>query len=352
MAGYQILIVHDKIKARKELSGLLDTLALDIEVASVPSGEEALLELRDAPFDLIVTNYSLPGIDGYELLRKAKKQHPGLYGILIISENQDKLPRNPDQNIVDAYLENPIEPAVYLDTVKHCLSMLRSVVSISGINAESKQEVESVSSRLARLRQTLMATTALLLDNTGVILVCAGSLPEQINDGLLMQPVIDSFCAGMKIAKSLKAVSPFTFQFFCGPAHDLILAQVGQKNALLVILDPINLSHELSDIVLTISEGVDDLHQSLYHLGMEPPQETEPAIKEVILDDFVDEAELLVETPRIEALLQERDINTPKTEELDSFWRSITEEETINEVSKADMLTYEQALQLGLAPEE
>lgn len=352
MVDYHILIVADKIETRKKLCLLLDSLALNIRKVSVPSGEEAILELRTTRFDLLVTDYSLPGIDGYELLNKAKKRHPGLHGILIVRENQEKFPLSSDNHNVDVYLRESLEPPDFLNAVERCLGNGGAGIPFSEEPEDSIESLESVSNRLARLRQALTATTALLLDNSGSILVCSGNFPEEIDDGLLMRPVVDSFCDGMKIAKSLRAGSPFTLQFFNGPKHDLFLAQVGQVNALLVIMDTINLNHELGRIVHTLNEGVDDLRQILMRLGIDKLQSNDRAEEVSENEAFIDEAELMAEAPRIEALLQQSKSNLPKTEELNAFWHSIVEEETTNEISKADMLTYEQAIQLGLAPEE
>ena len=42
------------------------------------SGEEALDRLRNAPYDLIITDLRMPGMDGVELVRRLKTDHPDL----------------------------------------------------------------------------------------------------------------------------------------------------------------------------------------------------------------------------------------------------------------------------------
>ena len=49
----------------------------------VETGEKALEVLAAEPFDLIVTDKNLPGIDGLEVLRLARTKHPSLQVIVI-----------------------------------------------------------------------------------------------------------------------------------------------------------------------------------------------------------------------------------------------------------------------------
>ena len=52
-------------------------------VVVVDSGEAALQALQHAPFDLLVADKNLPGLDGLEVLRLARTQYPALRAIMI-----------------------------------------------------------------------------------------------------------------------------------------------------------------------------------------------------------------------------------------------------------------------------
>ena len=70
-----ILIVDDEIRLG---DALRRTLALEGYDASYePDAEEALRALRSQPFDVLLTDLVMPGIDGLELLRRAKRIRPG-----------------------------------------------------------------------------------------------------------------------------------------------------------------------------------------------------------------------------------------------------------------------------------
>ncbi len=52
-------------------------------VVVVDSGEAALQALQHAPFDLLVADKNLPGLDGLEVLRLARTEYPALRAIMI-----------------------------------------------------------------------------------------------------------------------------------------------------------------------------------------------------------------------------------------------------------------------------
>src|SRR5471032_1413458 len=46
------------------------------EMVFVMDGSQALQELRKAPFDLVISDMRMPGMDGAELLAHVKKENP------------------------------------------------------------------------------------------------------------------------------------------------------------------------------------------------------------------------------------------------------------------------------------
>jgi hypothetical protein len=59
----------------------------------------------------------------------------------------------------------------------------------------------------------------------------------------------------------------------------------------------------------------------------------------------------LEEAPILDAIFESVAIDQDKPEDLDAFWDSAAEGVS-EDLSNADVLTYEQALQLGLTPDE
>jgi DNA-binding response OmpR family regulator len=69
----RILIVEDELPVARQIAAALTEDSHDPK--TVHSGEAALEELGKNPFDLIVLDVRLPGIDGFELLQRLREQH-------------------------------------------------------------------------------------------------------------------------------------------------------------------------------------------------------------------------------------------------------------------------------------
>lgn len=77
----RILVIDDDRSARMLLERVLTRAGHS--VALVDTAEEGLERLRSEPFDLLITDKNLPGIDGLEVLRQARAAQPRLRALLI-----------------------------------------------------------------------------------------------------------------------------------------------------------------------------------------------------------------------------------------------------------------------------
>ncbi len=76
-----ILVVDDEAPLREGISSYLSQEGFEIQQAS--TGEEALSLLKETPFDILITDMKLPGIDGNTVLQEALSIYPDLIGIII-----------------------------------------------------------------------------------------------------------------------------------------------------------------------------------------------------------------------------------------------------------------------------
>ncbi|MXP62677.1 hybrid sensor histidine kinase/response regulator [Roseomonas sp. M0104] len=78
----RVLLVDDEPQVRSVLSASLRDRGHAVEEAE--NGSAALAVLAAAPrFDVLVSDLAMPGMDGLELLRQARRRHPGLPALLI-----------------------------------------------------------------------------------------------------------------------------------------------------------------------------------------------------------------------------------------------------------------------------
>ncbi|GAA5786173.1 response regulator [Chitiniphilus shinanonensis] len=85
MSALHILYVEDNAMLRATIAEYLADLG-HVPVA-VASAEDALAELQRQRFDVLLSDVSLPGLSGIELVRDAARQQPGL--VLVLASGHD-----------------------------------------------------------------------------------------------------------------------------------------------------------------------------------------------------------------------------------------------------------------------
>src|SRR3990172_2313232 len=83
--GSRLLVVDDEVEL---LTALGETLSREgFEVVGATSGNEALTALREQPpFDLLLTDLMMPGLDGLALLKAALEIDPQLVGVMMTGQ--------------------------------------------------------------------------------------------------------------------------------------------------------------------------------------------------------------------------------------------------------------------------
>ena len=77
----RIMVVDDELSIRFLLSEALTQQGY--EVATAASGEEALMMLQDAAFDLILLDLKMPGTDGLQVMQEARDLAPDMVVIML-----------------------------------------------------------------------------------------------------------------------------------------------------------------------------------------------------------------------------------------------------------------------------
>ncbi|MBK8285655.1 MAG: response regulator [Ahniella sp.] len=86
LSGERILLVEDQIDIGEAMAGLLGRLGA--EVVCVPNALSALAELSAAPFNRVLSDLDLPGLDGFALASLARSRHPGMDLVAISARSE------------------------------------------------------------------------------------------------------------------------------------------------------------------------------------------------------------------------------------------------------------------------
>jgi len=116
---HTILIVDDEINLLKVLSTALKKEKFSVETAM--TGEDALEMIKHSHYDLVLSDYKLPGINGEMLLEKIKGYDPHIPVILITAFGSIDLAVNAMKKGAYTYLTKPVNLNLLFSTVKDVL---------------------------------------------------------------------------------------------------------------------------------------------------------------------------------------------------------------------------------------
>ena len=108
-AGERVLLVEDEEGARQGLAELLGGLGYD--VTAVASGEAALSLPPDAPFDLVLTDFRLPGATGMEVARALLERWSALRVVVMSGYAPEELARDLFADRTAHFLQKPFDMA-------------------------------------------------------------------------------------------------------------------------------------------------------------------------------------------------------------------------------------------------
>jgi len=102
-----ILLVDDD-------AGMVDTLtdifeALDHRVLAAGSGMAAVAELTERPFDVVLMDIQMPGLNGVQALRVIKDRSPELPVIMMSAYTRDELVQEAERISGRAVLRKPLD---------------------------------------------------------------------------------------------------------------------------------------------------------------------------------------------------------------------------------------------------
>ncbi len=132
----RVLLVDDSAVLRKLAAVIIGGIpGFVVEQAS--DAREALELLTVRRYDLLLTDYFMPGIDGLEFVRLLRKrpEFASLPIVLLVSEHDGLLDTEARSAGIDAMLIKPVDPAELRTVVRDLSGRVRSTTSGSGMLA-------------------------------------------------------------------------------------------------------------------------------------------------------------------------------------------------------------------------
>lgn len=123
-----ILLVDDTPDYLWVIKSLLEQEGMSVQCSM--SGEEALQFLSEKPFNLMITDLNMPGMDGLSLARKATVTAPNMSIIMITGSISQDIPKLAKEAGIVKLLSKPFSSAALLKTVREVTRKQRSADSM------------------------------------------------------------------------------------------------------------------------------------------------------------------------------------------------------------------------------
>jgi DNA-binding NtrC family response regulator len=146
----EILVVDDEDIVRDSLRDWLDGVGYDVAVAA--SAEEALEILKKKKFNIMIADLVMPGMNGIELMKEAKKIYPTLAAVIITAHATIQTATTAIREGAFDYIEKPFCPekvellieklVEYQDLIEENISLRRQIKGkfrFEGIIAKSSK---------------------------------------------------------------------------------------------------------------------------------------------------------------------------------------------------------------------
>jgi DNA-binding NtrC family response regulator len=114
-----VLVVDDEKTVCNSCRKILTQEGYNVDVAS--SGEEALSKVKANGFDVVITDWKMPEIDGLELARRIKRENPNIAVIMITGYPSLETSIEAIRSGVSDYVPKPFTPEELSDVMVRAL---------------------------------------------------------------------------------------------------------------------------------------------------------------------------------------------------------------------------------------
>ena len=117
LQGLRVLIVDDVLSARKILKVLVGSLGYEAMVMA--TAEEALEELQRVPYDLVLLDWRMPEVDGFEAARRIRQAalRPQPRVIMMTAYGDEVVRQRVEAEGMDGFLSKPVTSSALFDAI-------------------------------------------------------------------------------------------------------------------------------------------------------------------------------------------------------------------------------------------
>ena len=132
--GLRVLVVDDNPVARDILVNAFEGLPMQVEPAAGGAEALALLAAAASPFQLLLTDWQMPGMSGTELAQKAKALAPQAKVILVTAFGREEVRSAAEAAGVDAFLLKPLNRSALVDALVELFAPDEAIAAVEDLD--------------------------------------------------------------------------------------------------------------------------------------------------------------------------------------------------------------------------
>ncbi len=219
LQGMKVLVVDDNATSRNILQDILESFSFEVVLAA--SGEDGIEEIeradRDKPFELVIMDWKMPGLDGIEASKRIK-HHDCLNRIpaviLVTAYGREEIMQQAEEIGLEGFLIKPVSPSILFDTIMQAFGEREtgpSQVLKRKTETESYQHLRGSRILLVEDNEINQQVAREILVGGGLEVTVVENGQEAVNatkvnhyDAILMDiqmPVMDGYAATREIRK-------------------------------------------------------------------------------------------------------------------------------------------------------
>lgn len=238
----RILIVDDQRAQTRVLRTSLELLNHGYLITDVPSGEEAILELTRFNFDLLISDYRLPGMSGAELVKRATRMNPGIKAIMMKGTNVvHNIQREIDGLPVLSIFDKPLDVEAFTDKVDEILIGKQDeetgevvMVKIEPLPTADFDH-KAADREVATLLEFLGCEAVALVTRTGRIETKGGTFSEAMCFPELAVLLASNFTTTFEISTYIGEQPPSGVHYYSNNWHDIFALTVSTDFFLVMV---------------------------------------------------------------------------------------------------------------------
>lgn len=171
----KILFVDDEPRVLQGLKRMLRGTRRDWDVGFAQSGQEALDLMASNPFDVVVADMRMPGMDGVKLLNQVTKEYPEAVRLILSGQSQEAktlrcvgpahqfLSKPCNSELLRSKITRALAAQSFLANpeLKRVVSRLTLVPSLPSSYQELTEELESPQPSIARVAEIIASDTGM-----------------------------------------------------------------------------------------------------------------------------------------------------------------------------------------------